>query len=287
MKVYLPLLGLLLHLQALPAFAQTPSCDALDGEKKQQAEKILSSQHPYDCCDDTIAACLRQQPVCRLAWRLAESVCRQVAAGRGEREIVRALSRRARSMMPGGRAARIALEGVPPLGQAGAPVVVVEYACARCPFCAVITPRLVEAVRSGPLAGKVRLYYRLFPIRSHEYSKQAALAFAAAAELGRFWDYLLLAYRRFDSFCPLKQADWAAELGLDKQEFSRLLQDQRLVERVVRSKKEGIVNGVQATPTFFINGRKYLGEMDYREMVDVLEEEYDRLQGLKYREADK
>ena len=47
-------------------------------------------------------------------------------------------------------------------------------------------------------------------------------------------------------------------------------------------KKEGIVNDVQATPTFFVNGRKYLAELTAEEVVDVLEEEFDKIEGVRY-----
>ncbi len=274
--------GLLTLLFAHGAQAQTPICDKLSGKQKTLAKEILGSQHPYDCCDDIIANCLEQKPICALAHRLAENVCRRVSEKQDKATIIRGLSRRARSMMPGNKA-KIELKGVPVVGGKQAPVTVVEYACARCPYCSKITPKLYDAVAKGPLKGKVKLYFKPFPIRGHEFSKETGLGFIAANKLGCFWDFLIYTYKHFDSFCIHKQSDWAEAVGMDRAEFEQAISDPNTRELLVDSKKEGIVNKVDATPTFFINGRKYVGDINYKELVDVLEEEHENVQGIQHR----
>jgi protein-disulfide isomerase len=270
-------------LLASSASAQTPVCDRLSADEKKIAQKILASEYPYDCCDDTIAKCLKQKPICSLVYRLAENICRRVAAGQDEQRIRRALSRRARTVMQGGRKVSIKLNGLPAVGEAGAPITLVEYACARCPYCSRITPDLYRAVTEGRLKGKVKLYFKLFPIRGHKYGKEGGLAFMAAAKLGRFWDYLLYSYERFDQYCPALQAQWAGKVGMDEAEFERIVNDPATREALIKSKKEGIVNKVDATPTFYINGKKYQGEVRTKEVIDFLEEEYERIKGMTYR----
>jgi protein-disulfide isomerase len=187
-------------------------------------------------------------------------------------------------MLGGGKPAFINLDDISGVGVANAPVQLVEYACGRCPYCAKITPKIHEEVTKGRLKGKAKLYFRVFPIRGHEFSKEAGLGFMAAATLGDFWSFVLHSYDRFDLFCPDRQVEWAAQVGLDRNHFEGLLEDPALEQRLVQSKKEGIVNKVDATPTFFINGRKYFGDMDIDEMIDVVLEEYDRLSGKDYEE---
>jgi protein-disulfide isomerase len=276
--------GLLLVVLAGTAKGQTPTCDKLAEEQKALATQLLGKEHPYDCCDDTIANCLKQKEVCLLAVRLAENICRRVSDGQDATRISRALSRRARSMLGRGKRAAIDLKDVPAIGASNAPVQLVEYACGRCPYCARITPKIYEAVTKGRLKGKARLHFKVFPIRGHEFSKEAGLGFMAAAALGGFWSFALYSYERFDLFCPAKQVEWAAHAGLDRHQFDGLLKDPALEQKLVTSKKEGIVNKVDATPTFFINGRKYFGDMDIEEMVDVVSEEYDRLLGKEYQQ---
>lgn len=254
----------------------------LAGEQRAVAEQLLTSEHPYDCCDLTIAECLAQEPVCRLSRRLADAVCRQVAEGHDVQRIRRALSRRARSMLSGGEEAEIDLAGVPSVGRADAPVTVVVYACGRCPFCSKLLPELHAAVDSGELAGTARMLMKTFPGRGHPYSSEVGLAFMAAAEQGRFWEYVLLSYTRFDEFSVDRLGEWAEAVSMERARFERQVADPALREALVAFKKEGIRNGVEETPAVFLNGRRFLGEVTLAELVDVINEELDRVRGLQY-----
>jgi protein-disulfide isomerase len=169
-------------------------------------------------------------------------------------------------------------------GDEGAPVVLVVYACARCPFCSKIIPPLYEEVSQGSLKGKARLYFKVFPIRGHAYSKESGLGFAAASLMGAFWPFMLHSYANFDDFCIKRQVEWAEKSGLTPQAFDHMVNAPDTRAMLVESKKEGLRNKVDATPTFFINGRKYVGSLEFKELVDVLEEEYERLVGLVYLE---
>ena len=83
--------------------------------------------------------------------------------------------------------AKIDLRGLPSAGTPEAPVTIAEYACARCPYCSKITPRLYEAIVDGRLKGKAKMYFKTFPIRGHAFSKETGLGSVAALEAGRFW----------------------------------------------------------------------------------------------------
>jgi protein-disulfide isomerase len=275
----LSVLALALATAATPAVAQTPTCDALTGARREAAERLLASEHPYECCDDTIARCLEARPTCALAVRLADGICRRVAAGQDEARIRRSLSRRARSMVGGGELAVIDLTGAPAVGTADAPVTLVVYACARCPYCSKLVPELHRAVTGGVLAGDVRMVFRTFPIRGHEGSTEGGLAFTAAAALGHFWAFVLHSYARFDSFSVDKQAAWAAEVGLDPAVFTAVMADPATRDALVASKKEGLANGVEETPTLFVNGRRWVGDLETAEVLDALAEEAARVRG--------
>jgi protein-disulfide isomerase len=284
-KEALLLLPVLLLAMTSDAFCQTPSCEGLEAPQKELARELLASQYPYDCCDRPISECLREEPVCRLAYRLAESICRRVEAGESREEIVRGLSRRGRSMLPSRKPAQIDLSSSPMAGEPAAPVAFVVYACARCPFCSKIIPSLFKEISQGRLRGKARLYFKVFPIRGHEYSKEAGLGFVAAYQLGAFWPFMLYSYESFDHFCVKKQLEWAEKSGLAPQAFAQRVNAPDTRAMLVESKKEGLRNKVDATPTFFINGRKYVGSLGLEELMDVLEEEYERLTGEVYREG--
>jgi len=262
---------------ASTASAQTPGCDALPAEARGIAQRLLERLHPYDCCDDTVATCLAAKDRCSLAVRLAEDVCRQVKAGKTADEIERALSKRAQSMLDTGARASFGLDEAMAVGDAASPVKVVVYACARCPFCSVVLPALYKEVAEGSLKGKVQLYFRPFPLKSHPGSTEAALAFVASARKDKFWPYLLHSYGHFKEFDEQKLPGWAADIGLDAQEFKTLVGTPQVRDVLVESKKEGLRNKVSSTPAIFINGRQYVYEMDTAVLVDVLQEEYERV----------
>lgn len=71
-------------------------------------------------------------------------------------------------------------------------------------------------------------------------------------------------------------------MGLDRKKFSEAAQDQGTRQQLVDSKKEGVKNSVDATPTLFINGRKYNGDMKMGALEDVLEEEHERVTGQQH-----
>ena len=256
------------------ALAQTPTCDALSGEKKTLATALMNEQHPYDCCDDTISACLKSSK-CTLPRRLANQICRMAAAGKDRATIERSLSQRATSMMSA-RPVPIDLSHAERAGEANAPVTLSVYLCARCPYCARLVPKLHKAVTEGVLKGKVKMYAREFPIRSHPNSTEGGMAMVAARRLGKGWTFLLHLYRIFDEFDPANLPKCAAQYGMDEAQFRDLLSDASVRRELVASKKEGVRNHVNATPTLFINGRKYTGDLDFESVVDVLEEEAER-----------
>ena len=182
-------------------------------------------------------------------------------------------------MVGGGNSAEIDLSNAPTLGPDEAPVTVVIYACARCPYCSKLIPALYQAADGGVLAGDVRLAFRIFPIRGHEGSTEAGLGFEAAAELGGFWPFMLYAYRHFDEFSAEVQIEWAAAVDLDRTEFTERLRDNATRDLLVEIKKEGLVNGVEETPTLFLNGRPWVGDLAVDLLVDAIQEEAERVKG--------
>lgn len=277
-----PLL-LALLLPAAPAGAAP--CDRLDAAQRKMVQKLLGEVYPYDCCDEILAKCLKQKKVCKLARRLRDDICRRAARGQEAKAIKNAMDRRARSMTPTRKKAAMDLSRAEVAGTKDAKVQVVVYACARCPFCSKVVPDLYRKVTSGGLKGKAALYMRPFPIRGHEGAAEGGMAMMAAQEQGKFWPYIMKLYANYDDFSVANLGKWADDVGLDQAKFSKAVTDAALRQRLVRSKKEGLRNGVTATPTLYINGRQYHGDMDPETLLDVLDEEADRVAGQTHCDA--
>jgi protein-disulfide isomerase len=252
--------------------AEVPACASLPPEARARAEEALAKLYPYDGCDQTFARCLAQPEPAPVVLRLAADVCRRVGEGQDAKAIEHALGKRARSVLPLGKRATIALDEANRVGEPEAPVVIAVYACARCPFCKVLLPELHHEVTAGSLKGKARMYFRPFPIKGHPGSAEGGLAYVAAARMQRLWPVVLDLYARYDAYCPQKFGAWAAELGLDRQAFEALMADPGVRAELVAAKQEGVRNRVKATPTVFLDGVEYVYELKTAVLVDVVEE---------------
>lgn len=269
-------LAMLLLGLSLSAFAGP--CDKLSVDKRAEATKVMGMIYPHDCCDEMLDKCLAEKPS-RLIRRLADEVCRLVDIGQKDKEIKRELGLRAGSMIGSGRPAKIDMSDVAWAGALNAPVKVIEYASADCRSCAKTIPMLYEAVTKGALKGKVKLGLRLFPIQKDEKSINANLAMVAAGELGKLWPYALKVFGGSGDFAMEKLVNWAGDLGLDKVIFKDKLLSPETREKLKASEREGLQNGVDLTPTYFIQGKRYMADLDYAALFDAISEEVDRVSG--------
>ena len=108
------------------------------------------------------------------------------------------------------------------------------------------------------------------------------MAFVAAQKLGKGWPFIMKFYADFKNFSKGKLPAWAVAVGLDRAAFIKEMKSKANVKLLVASKKEGLRNKVKATPTLFINGRRYYGDLDPETLLDVLDEEADRAAKKKY-----
>jgi NhaA family Na+:H+ antiporter len=70
--------------------------------------------------------------------------------------------------------------------------------------------------------------------------------------------------------------DYAQALGLDITRFAQDMTTPAQLDRVRADVESGIASGVQDTPTFFINGRRYLGSYELEALQSALKLEFER-----------
>jgi protein-disulfide isomerase len=71
----------------------------------------------------------------------------------------------------------------------------------------------------------------------------------------------------------------ARKVGMDAKAFRKRLRDATLGKKVTRLKSVGIEAGIEGTPAFFINGRRYEREADFFSLKDRVAMELDRQEG--------
>ncbi|MCX7957939.1 MAG: DsbA family protein [Deltaproteobacteria bacterium] len=258
-------------------------CEKLNKDESIRAEKLSNEIKLYDCCDDTVNNCLSKDKVCKLAIRIKDEICLLIREKLKDESIKAEISNRAKSMTPQLKKPEIEYDEQFMAGAMDSKVTVVSYICARCPFCSIIIPKLYKEITVGRLKGKARLFIRPFPLKSHEYSVEGGIAMVAAAKTGKFYDYLLKMQEDFINFSLPRLSVYAAEADIDVKRFEELLGDPENKKYLEKSKKEGMKNGVEATPAFFINGKKYFSNYHIDLLTDAILEEYERITGDIYR----
>jgi len=141
-------------------------------------------------------------------------------------------------------------------GPHDAPVTLVEYGDFQCPHCRRAAPIVEELAQRFP--DQLRIVFRHFPLSEvHPLARAAAEASEAAAAQGRFWEMERLLFQRQPEFERQHLLEYASELGLDVKRVARELDDERYAGRIDADVLSGVRSGVNGTPTFFLNRRRF------------------------------
>ena len=160
------------------------------------------------------------------------------------------------------------------LGSDKAPVTIIEYASMTCPHCAHFSATTFPELQKRYIdTGKVRFIFREFPLDA-----LAAAGFMLARCAGN------------DKFMPIietlfaKQGEWvvkeplgplktiAKQFGFTEQSFNDCLANQKELDAIQAVRDNAVSKlGVNSTPTFFVNGKKLVGDQS----IEALAKEID------------
>jgi protein-disulfide isomerase len=144
----------------------------------------------------------------------------------------------------------------PPKGNANAVVVVEEFADLQCPACSA-----AHAKVTAPLLAKyrndIRFEFKHFPLRSiHRFALDAAEMSECAADQGKFWEFVDIAFEKQKDLDLEAIMDWAEVIGLDTDQAERCWKSHSKRDIVLNDYKAGRDLDVAGTPTFFVNGQR-------------------------------
>jgi protein-disulfide isomerase len=161
-----------------------------------------------------------------------------------------------------------------PMGAENAPVTMIEYASMTCPHCAAFEVQTFPMLKEKYIdTGKVRYIMREYPL-----DRLAAAAFMLARCAGPD-KYNALIETLFQ-----QQQKWAVreplppllaiarQAGFSQQSFDACINDQALLKQIQEQRDRGTQKfKVDSTPTFYINGTKYSGDMKFEELAKILD----------------
>ena len=145
-------------------------------------------------------------------------------------------------------------------GKIEAKVVLIEYADFQCPACASYA-EIVKRLNDN-YGDRVAFVYRQFPLKQiHRNAEAAAYAAEAAGEQGKFWEMHDILYERQADWSDVGRAetmftDYARTISLDVERWQAEMTSTEVREKVANSYTEAIRLGLQATPSFILNGKK-------------------------------
>jgi protein-disulfide isomerase len=165
-------------------------------------------------------------------------------------------------------------------GKVGSKVTLIEYGDFQCPPCASAHP-VVKSI-TNQYKDQLQFVFRNFPITEAHPNAKAASGTAEAAGLqGKYWEMNDKIYSTQTDWSDLSITErskffenLANELGLDIKKFNADLQATAINEKINFDLGLGKKAGVEATPTFYLDGKKldtaaYGTEVKFKESINA------------------
>ena len=161
------------------------------------------------------------------------------------------------------------------VGKADAKVTIVEYMSMTCPHCARFHNETYDAIKTKYVdSGQVRFVVREFP-----FDPRAAAAFmlARCAPEGQYFPMISMLFKQQETWAAAPNGrdallQMSKLAGFTQESFEACLTNQKLLDDVQATMQKGDKDfGVKATPTFFVNGKKYSGEMSVDTMSALID----------------
>ena len=155
---------------------------------------------------------------------------------------------------PGFTEQTVSIGESPVMGDANAPITMIEYSDYQCPFCARNHTNVFPIIREEYVdTGKVKVVMREFPLTSiHQNAFDASMAALCAGDQDKYWEMadVLFANQRTLTTDNLKS--YAVNLGLDADSFNDCLDSRKYESRVQEDLASGNKLGMRGTPGFYI-----------------------------------
>jgi protein-disulfide isomerase len=145
----------------------------------------------------------------------------------------------------------------PRMGPADAPIEIVVFSDFECPFCKRAAAELRRIQLRRP--GRVKIFFKHFPLAMHANSVSAALAAEAARMQGRFWEMHDALFEHQGDLGPPVYPALAAEIGLDAARFAEDMASPEASARIAADQADGRKLRVDGTPFFVVNRVPFLG----------------------------
>ncbi len=176
--------------------------------------------------------------------------------------------------------AKMSLKDEPFSGAKDAKVTIVEYSDFQCPFCKRGYDTIeTQVLKNKDYEGKIKFYFRSFPLSFHPWAQPAAIA-AECAKMQKgdaYWSIFHSFFEHQGEVNPTNVKDKATEYlkdsGIDMAKWNDCYDNKKSLDRVNAQQNEGAGLGVTGTPAFFVNGRMLVGAQPFEKFKDIIDDE--------------
>lgn len=146
-----------------------------------------------------------------------------------------------------------------------AKITVLEFGDYQCPACGAAHPIVKNII--ADYKNKINFVYRHFAFLGQE-STWAAEAAECAGEQRKFWEYHNYLYEHQNgenkgAFSKDNLKGFAKNFSLNTEQFNLCLDTDKYSQKISNDRSDGDGLGVNSTPTFFIDGEKSAGVLNY------------------------
>src|SRR5450631_1600538 len=248
--------------------------------RKTLALKTLRAQACTCGCDMKIAECRVKDPNCSYSRGLASVTVAALKAGKSADEAIAESKASKYGTRPTPKLlddpVPIPTVGSPVTGSADARITLVEFSDFQCPYCSKAMAQINATLKAYP--NDVRLIFKQYPLfELHPAAGIAAAAALAAHQQGKFWPTHDVMFANRARLSRQSILGWAKDIGLDMLRFVADLDSDAVKKAVLRDQADGDKAGVEGTPTLFVNGQRYNGDLAPDAFKPVIEGELKRL----------
>jgi protein-disulfide isomerase len=251
--------------------------------KKTAALNALRKQECSCGCEMKVAECRVKDPNCSFSRGLASVTVGAIKAGKTETAAIA----ESKASKFGSRPAPKLLEdpvpiptlGSPVTGAANARITLVEFSDFQCPYCSKAVAQINATLKAYP--NDLKLIFKQYPLDSHPQASISAAASLAAHAQGKFWPMHDVMFANRQKLSRQAILGWAKDIGLDMKRFTADLDSEAIRKAVLRDQADGDKAGVEGTPTVFLNGQKYNGDLAPDAIKSVIDGELKRLATVK------
>ena len=178
--------------------------------------------------------------------------------------------------------AKLIENGSPFLGNADAPITILEWGDYQCTFCYKFHQNTLEIINEDFIkTGKVKIVFKDFPLNGPD-SKLAAEASYCAQDQQKYWQYHDELYKNWGGertgwITREALTEFAQTVNLDTGKFNKCLDDNKYEKKVNSLYEFGNQIGIDATPSFLVFNDEKMIKIRGNQPLEVFLKTFDEL----------